>query len=32
MFAFLLLKIVIEMAYLTTEAFLLSGVVSSKYS
>ena len=32
MFAFLLPKIVIKMAYLTAEAFLLSGIVSSKDS
>ena len=31
MFAFLLPEVVIEVAYLTAEAFLLSGVVSSKY-
>ena len=31
MFAFLLPEIVIEVAYMTVEAFLLSGVVSSKY-
>ena len=31
MFAFLLPKIVIELAYMTVEAFLLSKIVSSKY-
>ena len=31
MFAFLLPKIVIEVAYMTIEAFLLSGIVSSKH-
>ena len=31
MFAFLLPEIVIEVAYMTVEAFLLSGIVSSKY-
>ena len=31
MFAFLLPKIVIEAAYMTVEAFLFSGIVSSKY-
>ena len=31
MFAFSLPKIVIEMVYMTVEAFLLSGIVSSKY-
>ena len=32
MFAFLLPEITIEVAYLTAEAFLLSGIASSKYS
>ena len=31
MFAFLLTEIVIEVAYMTVEEFLLSGIVSSKY-
>ena len=31
MFAFLLPGFVIEVAYMTVEAFLLSGIVSSKY-
>ena len=31
MFAFLLPEIVIEVAYMAVEEFLLSGVVSSKY-
>ena len=31
MFAFLLPEIVIEVAYMTDEAFLLSGILSSKY-
>ena len=31
MFAFLLPEFVIEVAYMTVEAFLLSGIVSSKY-
>ena len=31
MFAFLLTEIVIEVAYITAEAVLLSGIVSSKY-
>ena len=31
MFAFLLLKNAIEVVYMTVEAFLLSGIVSSKY-
>ena len=31
MFAFLLPEIMIEVAYMTVEAFLLSGIVSSKY-
>ena len=31
MFAFLLPEFVIEVAYMTAEAFLLSGIVSSKY-
>ena len=31
MFAFLLAEIVIEVAYMTVEAFLLLGIVSSKY-
>ena len=31
MFAFLLPEIVIEVAYMTVEAFLHSGIVSSKY-
>ena len=31
MFAFLLPEIVIEVAHMTVEAFLLSGIVSSKY-
>ena len=31
MFAFLLPKIVIEVAYMTDEAFLPSGIVSRKY-
>ena len=30
-FTFLLPEIVIEVAYMTLEAFLLSGIVSSKY-
>ena len=32
MFAFLPPEIVIEVAYMTVEAFLLSGFISSKYS
>ena len=32
MFAFLLPEIVIEVAYMTVEAFLLSGIVSGKQS
>ena len=31
MFAFLLPEIVIKVAYMTVEAFLFSGIVSSKY-
>ena len=31
MYAFLLPEIVIEVAYITVEVFLLSGIVSSKY-
>ena len=31
MFAFFLLVFMIEVAYLTAEAFMLSGIVSSKY-
>ena len=31
MFAFLLPEIVLEVAYMTVEAFLHSGIVSSKY-
>ena len=31
MFAFLLLEVVIEVAYMTVEAFFLSGIVSGKY-
>ena len=31
MFAFLLRENLIEVAYMTDEAFLLSGIVSSKY-
>ena len=31
MYAFLLPKVVIEVAYITVEAFLCSGIVSSKY-
>ena len=31
MFAFLLPEFVIEVAYMTVEVFLLSGIVSSKY-
>ena len=31
MFEFLLPEIVVEVAYMTVEAFFLSGIVSSKY-
>ena len=31
MFAFLVPEILIDRAYMTAEAFLLSGIVSSKY-
>ena len=31
MFAFFMTEIVIDVAYMTFEAFLLSGIVSSKY-
>ena len=31
MFAFLLPEFVVEVAYMTVEAFLLAGIVSSKY-